>query len=317
LRGRLPQLDGGLFITDGGLETTLIFDRGIELPLFAAFPLVDDENGRRALRAYYEPYLAVAERHGAGFILDAPTWRASSRWAADLGISEAELERLNRRAIELLEELRSEHAGRLSGPTVIAGVLGPQDDGYVPHALLSAEQAREYHAAQISTFADTAADLVSAMTLTYADEAIGIALAAVDAGIPAAISFTVETDGRLPSGQPLADAIDAVEAATQGAPAYYMINCAHPTHFEDVLEPGAPWAQRVLGVRANASTRSHAELDEATELDRGDPADLGRRYVELAACLPRMNVLGGCCGTSGEHVAAIAADWPRAASGET
>ena len=315
VRKRLPQLDGGLFLTDGGLETTLIFDHGIELPEFAAFTLLGDDAGRKALRDYIEPYLEVAAaQRGAGFVLDTPTWRASPRWAAELGISEGELDRLNRRGVAFIEQLRDAWAGRVDGPIVLAGVIGPQDDGYQPQQLLSADQAQAYHSTQITSFADTAADLVAAMTLTYADEAVGIARAAAAASIPAVISFTVETDGRLPSGQGLAEAIDQVERETDRAPAYYMVNCAHPTHFDGVLDPEAPWGERVLGVRANASTRSHAELDEAAELDRGDPADLGRRYVGLAAKLPNMNVLGGCCGTDSTHVAAIAADWPRAAA---
>ncbi|MET0749686.1 MAG: homocysteine S-methyltransferase family protein [Solirubrobacterales bacterium] len=311
-RDRLPQLDGGLFITDGGLETTLIFKRGIDLPLFAAFTLLADEDGRRALRSYYEPYMAVAAEHEAGFLLDTPTWRASPRWATELGISLDELEALNRSSVELIEGLRDEHGPRIAGPIVLTGVIGPQDDGYQPHQLLGADEAQEYHATQVSTFADTAAEMVSGMTLTYVEEAIGITRAAQAAGIPAAISFTVETDGRLPSGQALAEAIEQVESETAGGPAYYMVNCAHPTHFERVLEPHTPWAERILGVRANASTMSHAELDQATELDEGDPNDLGARYVELAGKLPNMNVLGGCCGTDSRHVAAIAADWPRA-----
>ena len=316
-RERLPQLDGGLFITDGGLETTLIFDRGIELPQFAAFTLVGDDAGRRALREYFESYLEVAATHpGAGFVFDTPTWRASPRWAAELGVSEDELDQLNRRSVELVAQLRDSWSARIDGPIMVSGVIGPQDDGYQPHQLLSADEAEAYHATQIATFADTVVDMVAAMTMTYVEEAIGIARAAAAASVPAVISFTVETDGRLPSGQALADAIDQVERETDHAPAYYMLNCAHPTHFANELDPQAPWAARVLGVRANASTRSHAELDEATELDRGDPADLGRRYVELATKLPNMNVLGGCCGTDSTHVAAIAADWPRAASGE-
>lgn len=310
-RERLPQLDGGLFITDGGLETTLIFDRGLELELFAAFPLVGSEDGRRELRAYFEPYLDIAAEHGAGFVLDSPTWRASPRWASELRISPTELDRLNRTSIELLAEVAAEHAARLDGPIVLAGVIGPEDDGYRPREELSTTRSQQYHSVQIETFAETAADLVSAMTLTYAEEAIGIARAAEAADIPAVISFTLETDGRLPSGQALGQAIDQVESETGAYPAYYMVNCAHPTHFEGVLDPRSPWAQRILGVRANASSLSHAELDEAAELDRGDPADLGRRYVTLAKRLPRMNLLGGCCGTDSRHVAAIAADWPR------
>ena len=125
--------------------------------------------------------------------------------------------------------------------------------------------------------------MVTVLTMTYAEEAIGITRAAVESGLPVVISFTLETDGRLPSGQALGEAIQQVDEDTESAPAYYMINCAHPTHFEDVLEPGAPWIDRIRGLRANASTKSHAELDEATELDDGDPADLGERHAALTS----------------------------------
>ena len=301
-RSGLPQLEGDLFLTDGGIETTLIFHHGLELPAFAAFVLLRDEAGKDELRRYYAPYLQLARELGAGFVLESPTWRASPRWAAELGVPEQELDELNRKAIALMEELRGEAAG----PVVISGCIGPQDDGYNPTAKLTAAEARDYHATQVATFADTAADMVTAMTITYAHEAIGLALAAREAGIPVAISFTVETDGRLPSGQELGEAIAEVDAATDGAPAYYMLNCAHPTHFEGVLEPGAPWRERIFALRANASTRSHAELDEAEVLDEGDPIDLGARYAALRDRLPKLTVLGGCCGTDHRHVGEIA-----------
>jgi S-methylmethionine-dependent homocysteine/selenocysteine methylase len=306
-RHDLPQLDGRLFLTDGGLETVLVFDEGIELPAFAAFPLLETDEGTAVVRRYYEPYLALAREAEAGFVLESPTWRASPRWAAELGIDEARLARLNRRAIELMAAIRDEHGGEVS-PIVISGSVGPHDDAYSPATQLSAEAARAYHATQIGTFAETAADLVTAMTLTSVEEAVGIALAAGDAGLPVVLSFTVETDGRLPSGTALADAIERVDEATDGAPAYFMVNCAHPTHFADVLEADGPW-RRVRGLRANASTRSHAELDEAPELDAGDPADLGARYAALRPRLPQLNVVGGCCGTDHRHVREIARAW--------
>jgi S-methylmethionine-dependent homocysteine/selenocysteine methylase len=301
-RSALPQLGDELFLTDGGIETTLIFHQGLDLPAFAAFVLLRDEAGTEALRSYYAPYLELARERGTGFVMEAPTWRASPRWAAELGMSEEELDRLNRKAIALMEELR-EGAGV---PAVISGCIGPQDDGYSPSTLLSAAEARDYHSTQITTFRDTAADMVTALTMTYADEAAGLAQAAADAGLPVAISFTVETDGRLPSGQELGDAIETVDAATDAAPAYYMINCAHPTHFEAVLQPGAAWGERIRGLRANASAKSHAELDAAEELDAGDPADLGARHAMLAERLPNLTVLGGCCGTDHRHVGEIA-----------
>ena len=308
-RERLPQLDSGLYLTDGGIETTLVFHEGIDLPLFAAFDLLKDEEGIETLRRCYAPYAQLARERGLGLVLESPTWRASPRWAAELGYSEEELDRLNRRAIALLEELRDEY-GSDEAPFVISGNIGPHDDGYDPQEILTADAAQAYHSTQIATFADTAADLVSALTITYVDEALGITRAAGEAGMPVVISFTVETDGRLPSGQALRDAIAEVDRETGEAPAYYMINCAHPTHFEDVLEDGAGWQERIRGLRANASARSHAELDEATELDEGDPADLGARYAALRELLPSLNVLGGCCGTDHRHVREIHDAWP-------
>ena len=304
-RDHLPQLDGSLFVTDGGIETSLIFHDGLDLPLFAAFTLLQDEEGTQAVRRYFEPYAEIAVAKEAGLVLESPTWRASPRWAAELGISESELDDLNRRAIGLMEEIRERYESAAT-PVVISGCIGPQDDGYNPQALMSADEAKAYHSTQIATFADTAADVVTAVTMTYADEAIGVTRAATEAGIPAVINFTVETDGRLPNEEPLGDAIAAVVAATDDGPAYFGINCAHPTHFDEVLESAGEWRKRIRSLRANASTKSHAELDEATELDAGDPDDLGARYARLKASLPNLNVVGGCCGTDQRHVGAVA-----------
>lgn len=306
-RERLPQLDGGLFLTDGGIETALIFHQGLDLPLFAAFDLLKDDEGTEELRRYYRPYAELARAHGVGLVLEAPTWRASPDWARQLGHSLEELDAFNRKAIALMEELRAEYQD--GQPIVISGCVGPQGDGYAPETTMTADEAEAYHAVQIGTFADTAADMVTAITMTYVDEAIGVARAARAAGVPSAISFTVETDGRLPSGQSLAEAIAEVDGTTGSAPAYYMINCAHPTHFEDVLAEGATWTARIGGLRANASTKSHAELDEAEELDEGDPADLGARHAALKGLLSNVTVLGGCCGTDHRHVGEICGAW--------
>jgi S-methylmethionine-dependent homocysteine/selenocysteine methylase len=305
-RERLPQLDGGLFVTDGGIETTLIFHGGLELPEFAAFDLLKDDAGTEELRRYYEPYLRLARERGAGLILESPTWRANPDWGEAIGYSRDELVALNGKAIALMEELRDRHAD--VSPIVISGCIGPQSDGYSPSTKLSTDEAQEYHSFQASAFAGTAADMVTALTMTYAEEAIGVARAAADAGMPSAIAFTVETDGRLPSGQALGEAIEQVDGETGSAPAYYMLNCAHPSHFEGALD-GA-WTQRIGGLRPNASTKSHAELDEAETLDDGDPAELGDSVAALKARLPRVNVLGGCCGTDARHVDAICTSWP-------
>ena len=303
----LSQLDGRTFITDAGMETVLIYRDGLELPEFASFVLLDDPAGIEALRSYYGEYVAIAERHGFGIVLDTPTWRANPDWGARLGYSAEGLDDVNRRGVALLEEVR-EAAGN-GVDVLISGCIGPRGDGYVVGEVMSAKEAQGYHSAQVATFASTNSDLVSALTLNYAAEAVGIARAAAEAGIPSVISFTVETDGRLPSGQELRDAVAEVDEATGGAPAYYMVNCAHPTHFEGVLADGG--LDRVRGLRANASTKSHAELDEAEELDQGDPDDLAERYRGLRPLLPNLTVVGGCCGTDERHIESICTVFAR------
>lgn len=304
-RSSLPQLDGRLFLTDGGIETTLIFREGLDLPLFAAFDLLKSAAGEAALRRYFEGYAALARRLGAGVILESATWRANPDWGARLGYSREALAEANRKAIRLLEEIRN---GIDDGETraVISGCVGPRGDGYVPGRTMTDAEAESYHAEQIGTFAGTAADMITAITMNYVEEAIGVARAARRAGMPAVISFTVETDGRLPTGQSLRDAIEGTDAATGSSPAYYMINCAHPAHFEAALEPREPWTGRIRGLRANASIKSHAELNESSELDAGDPAGLGADHARLKRKVPGINVLGGCCGTDERHVEQMA-----------
>ncbi|RVT81745.1 homocysteine S-methyltransferase [Rhodobacteraceae bacterium CCMM004] len=303
-RNRLPQLDGTQLLTDSGLETTLIFHEGLDLPCFAAYPLLDSADGRQTLKGYFERHLAIAADHGTGFLLEAPTWRASRDWGADLGHSPEDLARFNGLAIGLLAEVR--RAATSVSPIVISGNIGPRGDGYRPDTAMTAEEAEEYHAAQIGWFVETEADMVSAFTISTVNEGVGIARAAARAGMPVVLSYTVETDGRLPDGTPLGDAFERTDELTDGAAAYYMVNCAHPDHFRAALESDADWLRRVWGVRANASRLSHAELDEAEDLDPGNPAELGRDYARLKRMLPNLRVYGGCCGTDHRHVEAMA-----------
>ncbi|MEA2825909.1 MAG: hypothetical protein QOG43_348 [Actinomycetota bacterium] len=283
----------------------LIFLEEVGLPLFAAFVLLDSEEGKERLRRYFRRHMSITVSAGLGFVGESPTWRASPDWATQLGYDTAALDRVNREAIRLLADLRDDFERDALAPFVISGCVGPRGDGYSPATLMTADEAERYQAQQIGTFASTEADMVTAITMTYTDEAIGVARAAGAAGLPVVISFTVETDGRLPSGESLAEAVVAVDDATGAAPAYYMVNCAHPSHFEDVLAVDEPWVPRIRGLRANASRLSHAELDEAEELDDGDPDELGADYARLRAAHPELTVLGGCCGTDDRHVAAI------------
>lgn len=303
-RHHLPQLDDRFFMTDGGLETTLIFHDGIDLPYFASFDLLKDEAGTRLLEAYFRRYAAIAREHECGAVLEAPTWRANADWGLRLGYDAARLAEVNRRAIALLERIRDEYETDAT-PIVISGNLGPRGDGYKADARMSTREARAYHAPQIETFAATAADMVAAFTITYPEEAAGIIEAARGAAMPVAISFTLETDGCLPSGDTLASAIARTDDETGAYAAYYMINCAHPSHFEHVVRDGGDWLRRVRGLRANASRRSHAELDEAPDLDDGNPQELGQEYKALRSLLPALRIAGGCCGTDHRHVRAI------------
>jgi S-methylmethionine-dependent homocysteine/selenocysteine methylase len=296
----LPQLSGRPVVTDGGLETDLIYHHAVDLPHFAAFPLLDDERGRALLLDYYREYVDIASRARTALQLETPTWRASQDWGDRLGYTPAELGRLNRDAVALLSRLRDE-----GGPhtQLISGCLGPRGDGYVAGELIEPDAAQAYHAPQVEAFADAGADLVTALTLTGTGEAIGVVRAARAVGLPVAVSFTVERDGRLPDGTPLAEAVTDVDA--EGGPDYFMVNCAHPTHLAPGLAGDGEWRARIVGLRANASTRSHAELDTATELDEGDPVELARAQGELRAQLPNLSLIGGCCGTDARHVAAM------------
>jgi S-methylmethionine-dependent homocysteine/selenocysteine methylase len=305
-RQALSQRQGGFFLTDGGIETTLIFLEGQDLPHFAAFHLYRTLEGEGALRKYFRTYAELAKKYQSGLLLETATWRASADWGDKLGYTSDALAETNRKSVSLLEEIRDEYETPQT-PIVISGCIGPRGDGYVPSNKMSNKQAEDYHGVQIETFASTAVDLVSAITMNYVEEAVGLAQAARNAALPVVISFTVETNGKLPTGQSLGDAIQQVDNVTSGYPAYFMINCAHPTHFSSAISGNEPWIARIRGLRANASSMSHAELNEAPELDLGNPEELGRDYAALKRQhLKSLNVFGGCCGTDHRHIEQIA-----------
>lgn len=299
-----PQLSQDFFVTDGGLETTLVFHEGINLPYFAAFDLLNDAVGTEKLHKYFRTYAKLAQTYNVGLILESATWRASQDWGVKLGYTSDALAQINRKAISMLEEIRDEYETETSR-ILISGCLGPRGDGYNPFEQMTVVEAERYHMAQVRTFQEANADLVTAVTMTYTEEAIGITRAAQIAQMPVVISFTVETDGYLPTGQSLKSAIQKVDTVTQRAPLYYMINCAHPSHFAQVLESDEPWTQRIQGIRANASRKSHAELDESETLDEGNPSQFGVECAPLQRVLPKLNILGGCCGTDQRHIEAI------------
>lgn len=297
----LPQLGGPIFLCEAGLETDLIFHHGIDLPDFASFPLLETPDGRQLLNRYYQSFVDIARRDHTGIVFETPTWRANPDWGTRLGYDDASLDQANRDAVVFLTGVRDDNP---DVTFVISGNVGPRGDGYQIDDAMTATEAADYHRPQIQSLAAAGADLTTALTLNYSAEAIGIVNAAADVGIPAVISFTVETNGMLPSGQSLADAINLVDDATGAAAAYFMVNCAHPRHFLHVFEHDGPW-HRLRGIRANASTMSHEELDNAEELDRGDEQELAGAYAALRDVLPGLAVVGGCCGTDLAHMDAI------------
>ncbi|MEM8844313.1 MAG: homocysteine S-methyltransferase family protein [Pseudomonadota bacterium] len=303
-RANPPQLSGDLYLTDGGIETTMIFHEGFELPCFAAFPLLEDVRGLESLQRYFDNHCRIASDNRVGFILEAITWRASLDWAKKLNYSKKHLDEVLHKAVEFLIPYRSQYENEET-KMVISSCIGPRGDGYLPENQMSINESEDYHSLQIETLSKTEVDMVTALTLNYVEEAIGIALAAKAYCIPSVISFTVETDGKLPTGQTLKEAIEIVDAETDHAPMYYKINCAHPTHFEEIISTGEAWLDKIHSIRANASKCSHAELDEAEELDEGNIDELAEQYLKLRKMLPNLNVLGGCCGTDSRHIDAI------------
>lgn len=302
-RNSLSQMSGERFLTDGGMETDLIFLQGFDLPNFSSFVLLDSKDGRAALVRYYEGFLSLARDRGLGFVLDTATWRANPDWGRLIGYDLERLAAVNVEAVRLVAALRAKWEAP-SAPIILSGVIGPRGDGY-RSGKIEIREAEDYHAFQVETFRSTQADMVSAFTMNTVGEAAGIARVAKAQAMPCTISFTVETDGRLADGTSLRAAIEATDEATDGSPLYYMINCAHPTHFQHALARGEDWVERIQGVRANASAKSHAELDESETLDAGDIPDLGRRYRALIEAFPRIRIWGGCCGTDHRHLAAI------------
>ncbi len=298
-------LFNGTYLTDGGMETTFVFHDGIELNHFASFELLLDGEGRRHLREYFRQYLELAGKFQSNFILETPTWRANPDWCFKLGYSIQEFRQINYDAVEFMKELKSEYESRL-GHILVSGCIGPRGDGYKPGKTMSVTEAEDYHMAQIEALASAGADMVSAFTLNYSEEAMGIAQAAKKSEIPVVISFTLETDGLLPNGETLHKAIEKVDKYSGFYVSYYMINCAHPEHFKDIFKKDGDWKNRIAAIRANASTKSHAELDASETLDTGDCNHLAEGYSELKLLLPRLKVIGGCCGTDLSHIKAIA-----------
>jgi len=307
-RKNLPQQTMSTFMTDGGIETDLIFNKGIDLPEFAAFDLLKNEEGIEVLRKYYLDYLNVSKQNCRGFILEAPTYRANPDMALKIGYSLESLDAMNRLAVQEMEKIRDDNENE-NFKIAISVCIGPRGDGYFPDKKMSIEMAEEYHSVQIKIVSDTNADFVSAFTMNYNEEAIGIVNAAKKNNIPVVISYTVETDGKLPSGESLEESITSLDKITDNYVSYFMINCAYPDHFANILEPKKKWTKRIKGIRANSSSKSHAELNESETLDKGNKEELAKGFLHLKTLLPNLSIIGGCCGTDHTHLKEISEVW--------
>lgn len=303
-RNNLPQLSGNFFVTNGGLETTLIYHENVQIPYFAAFDVLKDESGCEWMKNYLRKFLDIGKKYKVGFILENAGWRASPDWITKLGYTDNDLAYFNTKSIELLEQVRNEYETD-EYPIVLNATIGPRGDGYNPSVLMTPEQAQMYHSKRIGIISQTNADMVTGLTLNYPEEAIGIVRAAQQYGMPVIISFTVETDGHLPTGQTLKEAIQMVDQVTENGRQYYMINCAHPSVIQDRFTDTDDWVLRIHGIKGNASKKSHAELDESKELDDGNPIEFGECNRQLLYRLKNFNIFGGCCGTDCRHLEEI------------
>ena len=302
-RPALPNETSRIFLTDGGTETWLIYKAGLDLPNFSSFHLLNDPAASKQIKSYYRAFADIAVEHGTAFIFDSLTYRASRDWGALLGFSEAALVEMNLMALDFYRGVAKE-AGLAGDDVVISGCVGPKGDAYELNEALTADGAQDYHQRQVDTFKAGNADIVTALSLSSSQEAIGIVRAAQSAGLPSAISFLVEKDHCLQSGESLRAAIETVDQETDSAAAYFMINCAHPIDFGPALK-SQEWVTRIHGIRANASKAEHSFLNLLGQLDEGDPDELASEYASLRSQFPDMNVFGGCCGTDFSHVRKI------------
>lgn len=301
---KLPQTQGRFMACGGGFETWLQYVDGFTLRHFCAFELLDDARGVECLTDYHRKLVEAAVENGFGVINEGLHYRASRDWGELIGYSKEALEEINIRGIEFYKDFAREYDSP-DTPMIVGGAIGPRGDAYNVGRTPDASEAEDYHSEQIETFKKAGADVVTAMTFTSVEEATGLARAAKSAEMPVVISFFVAKGGKLKTGETLEDAITAVDAATESAPAYYMINCTHPTEFTPGLTDG-PWSRRLGGFMPNAVAMETLDLCKLGHLEDGDPEELGGQMAELARRFPHINVWGGCCGTDGRHIGQIA-----------
>lgn len=300
-----PRRDGVFYLAEGGQETEIMYKFGHDLPHFAMFTLLDQPAAVADMRAMYRRYLDTAARHGFNALMGGLDYRASPDWAGLLGYTRSDLRDMQLRSVDFLREAAQPYAGQIR-EILIVGTVGPRGDAYSLNQVITADEAEDYHSAQLETLRDAKVDLVSALTFNNTPEAVGVARAAASFGLPLSVSFALDSDHRLMSGPTLREVIETVDReAGEARPAYFGVNCSHPLEFTPALESGE-WIRRIRMLRPNAVSMEKTQLCRLGHLESGDPDELGRQMGELAARYPHIDIWGGCCGTWDAHLDRIA-----------
>ncbi|MCB8822139.1 homocysteine S-methyltransferase family protein [Microvirga rosea] len=299
---------GVVFLTDGGIETRLIYEFSLGLRDFASFPELFDSRGRAALRKVYTSYLDVAAQSGRPMLIGSPTWRAHPDGLRHAGFGEPDdLTRVNTEAVSFLRELRREM--KLEKQVYIAGVIGPRGDGYRAEGAPQTEEAQHYHHAQARALADAGVDFLYAPTFASRTELIGVALAMAGTGCTYALAPVINGHGDLPDGSSLSEVISFIDATVQPRPLYYLTGCVHASTFSDAvadddrLQPLMP--KRLVGMKANASALPPEKLNDLDHVEGDEPAAFARGILNLHNKYS-LRILGGCCGTDAGHIRALA-----------
>lgn len=304
-----PEQKPGLYyLTEGGVETEILYKWGYELPHFAMFPLLERSDARSVIRDMYKRYLDVTARYGLAALMGGFDYRASPDWGAKLGYSRQGLHDATIGSIEFLRELAGEYQGALSD-TRIMGYVGPRGDAYLGKSRMSVEESRDYHSVQVQTLKTAKVDLITAMTFNAIDEAIGVVEACRAADIPVSISFSLDSSHHLNTGPSLKDAIAQVDAATDHYTSFFGLNCSHPYEFEPAIDE-TDWMKRVRVIRPNAAKMDKISLCKLGHLEEGNPVELGQQMASVLDRFPHMDIWGGCCGTCETHLEEIAKHLP-------
>lgn len=294
------QVEGRYYLSEGGMETEVMYKHGFDFPHFAVFELLKNPKAVSALQAMYRQYFDVVAKHQMVALVGGLDYRASPDWGALLGYSADGLSDMNHRCIDFLRDLAKEYIGEID-EILIQGFIGPRGDAYETNTVITEQESEDYHSVQLQTLKEADVDLASALTFNNIPESIGVAKAAARLDLPLCISLSLDGSSRLNSGPSLGDAIKTIDAATDNSVAFYMINCVHPLEYESALADES-WMKRIRGVRPNASVMDKISLCKIGHLEDGDPIELGNQIGDLFKRFPHMDILGGCCGTWDNHL---------------